>query len=64
MILIDLQKVSDTINHQILLKKMKNLGFSRDKITWFKSYLCERKFKMSINTSYPSPANLLCGIPH
>ena len=63
MILIDLQKAFDTIDHQIFLKKMKYLGFSKNTITWFKSYLCERKFKISINTSYSSPANLFCGIP-
>ena len=63
MILIDLQKAFDTIHHQILLKKMKYLGFSKNTITWFKSYLCERKFKISINTSYSSPSNLLCGVP-
>ena len=34
MILIDLQKkVFDTIGHQILLKKMKYLGFSKNTIT-------------------------------
>ena len=37
MILIDLQKAFDTMNHQILLKKMKYLGFSKNTITWFKS---------------------------
>ena len=62
MILIDLQKALDTIDHQILLKKMKYLGFSKNTITWFKSYLCARKFKISINTSYSS-SNLLCGTP-
>ena len=63
MILIDLQKAFDTTDHHILLKKMKYLGFSKNTITWFKSYLCERKFRISINTSYSSPSNLLCGIP-
>ena len=63
MVLIELQKVFDTTDHQHLLKKMKYLGFSKNTITWFKSYLCERKFKISINTSYSSPANLLCGVP-
>ena len=62
MILIDLQKAFDTIDHQILRKKMKYLGFSKNTITWFKSYLCERKFKISINTSYSSPSNLLFDI--
>ena len=61
MVLIDLQKAFDTTDHQILLRKMKYLGFSKNTIIWFKSYLCEWKFKISINTSYSSPANLLCG---
>ena len=39
------------------------IGFSRKTITWFKSYLCKRKFKIGINTSYSSPVNLLCGVP-
>ena len=63
MVLIDLQKAFDTIEDQILLKKIKYLGFSENTVTWFKSYLCERKFQISINTSYSSPANLLCGVP-
>ena len=63
MVLINLQKAFDTIDQQILLKNTKYLGFSKNTNTWFKSYLCERKFKISINTSYFSPANLLCGVP-
>ena len=42
---------------------MKYLGFSKNTFTWFKSYLCERKFKISINTSYSSPSDLICGAP-
>ena len=42
---------------------MKHLGFFKNTFTWFKSYLCEWKFKISINTSYSSPASLLCGVP-
>ena len=63
MVLIDLLKAFDTIDHQILLKKMKYLGFSKNTITSFKSYLCEQQFKISINTTYSSPASLLCGVP-
>ena len=63
MVLIDLQKVFDTIECQTLLKKMKYLGFSKNTIAWFKSYLCEQKFKISINTIYSSPGSLLCVVP-
>ena len=30
--------------------------------TWCKSYLCQRKFKIGINTSYSIPSNLLCDV--
>ena len=62
MILIDLQKAFDTNEYQTLLKKMKYLGFSKNTITRFKSYLCKRKLTIRINTSYSSPSNLLCGV--
>ena len=39
MILIDLQKAFDTIDHKILIKKMPYLGFSNQSIKWFQSYI-------------------------
>ena len=35
MILIDLQKAFDTFNHEIIVKKLKAMGFSKGCITWF-----------------------------
>ena len=35
MILIDFQKAFGTINHEILFKKLKGMGFSEGCITWF-----------------------------
>ena len=37
MILIDLQKAFDTIDHEILLQKLKAMKFSESTIKWFKS---------------------------
>ena len=63
MILIDLQKAFDTINHDILISKMKHLGFSKEATLWFKSYLSNRKFKVHINKTFSELGNLLCGVP-
>ena len=63
MILIDLQKAFDTINHDILISKMKHLGFSKEATLWFKSYLSNRKFKVHINKTFSESGNLLCGVP-
>ena len=63
MIFIDLQKAFNTIDHQILIKKMKYLGFSKNAFAWFKSYFSEPKFKININTSYSSSSNLICDVP-
>ena len=52
MILIDLQKAFDTINHEILINKMEFLGFFKNAILWFKSYLSHRKFKVDLNKSF------------
>ena len=43
-ILIDLQKTFDTLDHDVLLKKMECMGFKMPVIKWFKSYLSNRKF--------------------
>ena len=63
MILIDLQKAFDTIDHEILLHKMKFLGFSIEVIDWFKSYLSERTFKVKINDTMSSSGSVTCGVP-
>ena len=63
MILIDLQKAFDTINHDILISKTKHLGFSKEATLWFKSYLSNSKFKVHINKTFSESGNLLCGIP-
>ena len=63
MVLIDLQKAFDTINHTFLLNKMEHMGFSKQSIKWFRSYLSERTFIVSIEKSFSSEGNLNCGVP-
>ena len=44
MILVDLQKAFDILDHGVLLEKMKHFGFWASVIKWFESYLSRRKF--------------------
>ena len=62
-ILIDLQKAFDAIDHNILLLKMPSLGFSREVIDWYKSYLSSRKFHVNVHDKFSASVNLLCGVP-
>ena len=61
--MIELQKAFDTINHDILVGKMKHLGFLEEATLWFKSYLSNRKFKVHINKTFSESGNLLCRVP-
>ena len=63
MILIDFQKAFDTINHDILLKKMASQGFSNHSIKWFQSYLSDRSFRVNIKSKYSSTAKIERGVP-
>ena len=63
MILIDLQNAFDTIDHDILLKKLSALGFSNNTIGWFKSYLSNRLFRVNLGNCYSDPSNITCGVP-
>ena len=52
MILIDLQKAFDTIDHDILSEKMHCLGFSEPTIQWFRSYLTNRLFSVNLGNEF------------
>ena len=40
MTFIDLQKAVDTLDRQILLKKLKYIGFSPETVRWFETVFC------------------------
>ena len=63
MVLIDLQKAFDTIDHEVFFSKMAHIGFSSDTINWYKSYLNNRTFLVNIEKELSSPGDLACGVP-
>ena len=62
MILIDLQKAFDTINHDVLLRKMSALRFSDRSINWFQSYLSNRSFRVNVQGKCSCIAKIDCGV--
>ena len=62
MILIDLQKAFDTINHDILLKKLGVIGFSDHTVKWFQSYLSNRKFTVNLQNSFSEISSMSCEV--
>ena len=63
MILTDLQKAFDTIDHYILLQKSRSLGFSNEVIDWLRSHLRSRKFHVNVHDKFSTTAELRCGVP-
>ena len=62
MILIDLRKAFDTINPEILVGKLRAIGFSEKAVAWFKSYLSDRAFKININNHFSNLSKISCGV--
>jgi len=62
-VFIDLQKAFDTIDHSILLTKLKYYGIDNKSIAWFNSYLSNRLQQCSANGTLSSPCEVKLGIP-
>ena len=63
MIILDLQKAFDTVNHKILINKLKALGLNQIAINWFVSYLRDREQIVDIAGTYSQACNITCGVP-
>ena len=62
-ILIDLQKAFDMINHDILLKKLSIIVFSDHTVKWFQSYLSSCEFTVNLENSSSEVSSISCGMP-
>ena len=60
---LDLKKAFDTVNHQILIKKLDNLGIRGIILNLFKNYLSNRLQVVNIGSVLSDPFNIVCGVP-
>ena len=66
MVLLDLQKPFDTVDHNILLMKLEAIGLNEDVIKWFRSYLTrltDHQQLVDVSGTLSSSAEIKCGVP-
>ena len=62
-IFIDLSKAFDTLDHQILLAKLKYYGLHGTSLEWFNSYLTDRSQFVQIDNTNSQRKNIKTGVP-
>ena len=63
LVMIDLKKAFDTVNHDILLQKLKKFNVHDRCVNWFKSYLSGRSHVTVVNGIKSNNEIISCGIP-
>ena len=62
-VFVDLSKAFDTVDHSILLYKLRYYGIRGIAYNWFSSYLSNRKQCVGVNGASSSFQNITCGVP-
>ena len=58
-----MSKAFDSINHSILLRKLKAIGLASSAISWLNSYLSVRSQVVRINAALSDALPVKCGVP-
>ena len=62
LIFLDVSKAFDSLDHGLLLRKLRHISLARNSLNWFKSYL-DRKQVVRINGKMSKPVKFSHGIP-
>ena len=63
MVLIDLQKAFDTVDHAIILKKRSGVGVDQLSICWFRLYLTGKVQVTDVDGTMSVAKGITCGMP-
>ena len=63
LVLLDLSKAFDSIEHGILLRKLRELGVFIQAMEWFRSYLTDRNQRVRIGCEVSDPRQVAYGVP-
>ena len=61
--MMNLTKYFDSLNHELLLAKLKAYGLDPNSVTFMKSYLTNRLQRCKINNSFSEWGKVLRGVP-
>ena len=62
-VFLDLKKAFDTVDHNILLRKLEMYGLDHAAVLWFGSYLGGRKQKTKVNGCMSDTRIMTHGVP-
>ena len=62
-VFLDFSKAFDCLNHAILFKKLEFYGIRGTALSWFKSYLTDRKQFVVFNETNSDNLDISCGVP-
>ena len=62
-IFLDFSKAFDTVDHDILLQKLSMYGIRGNALSWFQSYLDNRKQSVSYTGAKSDIKTVKCGVP-
>ena len=62
-VFLDLKKAFDTVDHALLLTKLRNYGIRGDELSWFTSYLTDRTQSVSLENVTSDSMNISYGVP-